>query len=322
VRRLRDQLAKLLNESPRPAVGDLTDEDRNLLAACAVHEIGRVELALQNTQQPLSAEEHSACEQKVASLKASALALANRPIDRIPSPDASTLATFTVRGLLAKVRSMTVRPVARASEDSGQFGIPNKYAAPAPGTGSGVGPAAAPRAASASGTMLLGAGMRAPQPAAPAAGSVPGKSATNWIDPQQAKDPRLRSLLAIELRAFDRAYHAADHRLSVIHLAAIVESIVIDCALPNAKDLGLTSAPETWDLGDVFDRVLGKSLKMMDRAFLVQLAAARNMLRPVTQLQNPIVVTANTVSSAIDFVNRIAATLGWDTNLSALPVVG
>lgn len=317
VRRLRDLLQKLLSESARPTVGDLGEEDRNLLSACALHEIGRIELAVQNAQS-IPSEELTACEQKVLSLKQSALALATRPIERIPSPEASALATFTVRQLLAKIRSATVRTVAR-SGDSGQFGIPNKYNSPPPAASqAAAAPAAGPK--SSSGTMLMGAGLR-PMAQQPVAGSVPGRSATDWIDPQQAKDPRLRALLAIELKAFDRAYHASDHRMAVVHLAALVEAIVIDSALPRARELGLTSAPESWDLGDVFDRVLGKQLKMMDRAFLVQLAAARNMLRPVTQLQNPIVVTANTVSSAIDFVNRIATTIGWETSLSSLPVV-
>lgn len=131
------------------------------------------------------------------------------------------------------------------------------------------------------------------------------------LDARKLHDPRVRALLVLDLRAFERAFRANDHRLCVLHLGSILEAACIDYALSHRRELALNGAPETWNLEVVVRRVLGDEISSMDRALLFHLGAARNLLRPAIQLSNPMVVTAATQGELTQFVRRVLTAMGY-----------
>ena len=134
------------------------------------------------------------------------------------------------------------------------------------------------------------------------------------LDPRKLHDPRVRAILMLELRAYERAFRANDHRLCVVHLGSVLEASCIDYALTHRRDLALNGAPETWNLEVVVRRVLGEDISSMDRALLFHLNAARNLLRPAIQLSNPMVVTAATQSELTQFVRRVLTAMGYSSS--------
>ena len=130
------------------------------------------------------------------------------------------------------------------------------------------------------------------------------------LDPRKLNDPRLRSILMLDLRALDRALRANDHRMCIVHLGSVLEAACIDYALAHRRELALSGAPETWNLEVVVNSVVGE-ISSMDRALLFHLSAARNLLRPAIQLTNPMVVTAAVHSSLVQFVRRVLALMGY-----------
>lgn len=148
------------------------------------------------------------------------------------------------------------------------------------------------------------------QPNAPEAVSIGGLD----LDPRKLHDPRVRSMLHLDLRAFDRALRGNDHRMCVVHLGSILEAACIDYALAHRRELALSGAPESWNLEVVVGSVLGGEISSMDRALLFHLNAARNLLRPAIQLSNPMVVTAGTQAELMNFVRRVLTLLGYVGN--------
>jgi hypothetical protein len=162
----------------------------------------------------------------------------------------------------------------------------------------------------------------APSAPAPAVHAAPGTTAPDAalaqdptggldLEPRKLHDPRVRGLMLLDLRGYERALRANDHRMCVVHLGSVLEASCIDYALAHRRDLALNGAPETWNLEVVVRRVLGEDISSMDRALLFHLAAARNLLRPAIQLSNPMVVTAATQAELTQFVRRVLTAMGY-----------
>ncbi len=161
-------------------------------------------------------------------------------------------------------------------------------------------------------------GFHGRQAAALPAGALPGAfvpppaaEAGAFIDARRLRDPRLRAILALDLRAFERARSAQDHRLAMVHLASILEGVVIDYCLPLHAALGLKGPPDGWRVEEILLHVLRDRLSAMDRAYLFQVIAGRNLIRPSIQLQAPMVVTAATLEQTVTFVQRVFVELGF-----------
>lgn len=131
------------------------------------------------------------------------------------------------------------------------------------------------------------------------------------IDARKLHEPRVRSILQLDLRAYERAMRDTDHRLAVVLLGAILESVCVDYGLKHRRDLAITGSPETWNLELIVRKALGDEISSMDRALLFHLSAARNLLRPTIQLGSPMVVTPTTHADLAAFVRRVATAMGY-----------
>jgi hypothetical protein len=132
------------------------------------------------------------------------------------------------------------------------------------------------------------------------------------VRPDELQDARLRCMLEIDLRAYERAFGAKDYRLAAVHLASILEAVVLDEILPRASELGMTGAPETWRLAAMLNRVVDH-ISPKDRAHLSLMSRCLQMLQPTRQLRSPVVVTRPMLEQACGFVAGIFATMRDET---------
>lgn len=385
VRRLRDYLQRCVSAYPSPVMLDLGEEDENLLVSCAVFAVGMIDLDLQAPGRP-AGRDRSWLEEKRRNLSGSAVKLASRPVERIPSRDPVSLNTPGVRGIIAAVlRNVSSADAARtgaaaAGSRPGASGrrptqpssaAPKSYfgharpAASAPPHPTPSRPAGeAPRAPRYEAAQTPAPKFEPPQPsqqvrpalpaahhaattgqppahdarpfaASPfdatgvdagggAAGASPQAQGTSGafplIDPRRIRDPRLRAMLAMDVSAYERSYAAHDYRLAMVHLASVFEGAVLDYVIPRYKQLGIKGPPETWKVEDILVRIVGDSLSSMDRAYLLHVIAARNLIRPSIQLHAPMVVTVSSLEQAAGFVRRTLVELGY-TGTAGQPAV-
>ena len=130
------------------------------------------------------------------------------------------------------------------------------------------------------------------------------------LDSRLVRDPRLRTMIVLDIRALERARAASDYRLSAVHLCSVCEAVVVDVALTRRDKVKVKGTPETWRLDEVVKALLGDKFTTSDRASLFHLVACRNLIRPSIQLHNPIVVTRATLKTMIEFVQRLLVELG------------
>jgi len=130
------------------------------------------------------------------------------------------------------------------------------------------------------------------------------------IDVKRIKDPRLRTMLGLDTRAFDRALSAGDARLALVHLYSIFEAGVLDHALNRRGELGLHGNVESWSLEGILQKALGDRLAIADRALLIGLISGRSLVRPAIQLVSPLAVTAVSLKDSMALVRRIFIELG------------
>jgi hypothetical protein len=130
------------------------------------------------------------------------------------------------------------------------------------------------------------------------------------LDSRLVRDPRLRTMIVLDLRALERARAAKDYRLSAVHLCSVCEAVVVDVALTKREKVKLKGTPETWRLDEVIKALLGDRFTTSDRASLFHLVACRNLIRPSVQLHNPIVVTRATLKKMVEFVQRLLVEMG------------
>jgi hypothetical protein len=327
VRRIRDYLQRCVAAFPLPQEIELDEPDINLLATCAVHEVGVIESRLTGN---VSIADRRWNEDKLRNLSRWAEDHATRPIERLPSPEALRNLTPFVRELVGRIRQRTAPRKEMGPNEVGGSRIIRGYqfhpGAP-PRTPSSVPEAASPtqRAMATPAPAPEPAPAPAAAPAAPAPGAMPigagfaslggyggpqlGPSVA-LLDAGRLREPRLRSIAAMELVSFDRSYVAQDHRMAVIHLVAILEIAILDYALLHRQQLGLSGSPETWRLEEVLLQIVGERINTLDRAFIQHLFSVRAALRPALQLTNPMVVTPQTVVIAMDFVRRVLYEFG------------
>ncbi|MGE3171417.1 MAG: hypothetical protein AB7O97_02250 [Planctomycetota bacterium] len=141
--------------------------------------------------------------------------------------------------------------------------------------------------------------------------SGPEPDAPRLLAVGSIRDPRLRAMMALDLRALDRATAANDYRLAAVHLTSVLEGAVIDHALTRTMDLGLSGTPDTWNPQEVLLRIFGDQCAPRDRAAAYHVFAARSLMRPALQLKTPLVVTAVTYRKHVEFVAHALRTMGY-----------
>ncbi len=131
------------------------------------------------------------------------------------------------------------------------------------------------------------------------------------LDPNSIRDPRLRAIMALDLRAFERAVTANDIRLAAVHLTSVLEGAVLDHAMLRTTELGLTGTPDTWNAQEVLLRIFGERCQPQDRAAAYHVFAARRLIQPGQQLKAPIVVTALALRKHVEFVGQALRLMGF-----------
>lgn len=139
------------------------------------------------------------------------------------------------------------------------------------------------------------------------------------LAPNRLKDPRLRSLVVIDLSSLARCVRDSDYRLSTVLLASIMESAILDHAIPRRAEFGLTGTPDTWKLHEVVLQSMGEGVEPKDRSLAFHLFASRNLLHPARQMVTPAVITVASFESLHEFVSRALHELGFGAPARSLP---
>lgn len=340
-RRLRDYLQRSLSAFPQPVLIDLSEDDENLLVGCFVHSVGVLDVAL--TKGVKTGDERSIFEQKRKVLADWSVEFAQRMPDRIPTSGKVEVNTPTVRGILSaitkKLSEVQDPGMPPPSLQSSRVGLvnpgfgggtdlvsetadpprlkiqtfrsdgPESDAKPISGAPALAGIEIAPIAASAA---TPEAEARARLTPSRTGGDAPetSRALDGVLEVQRLRDPRLRSMVGLDLRAFERAWQANDSRLALVHLYSIFEAGVLDHALGRRQELGLQSNVESWSLEGILQKSLGDRLVASDRGHLIGLISGRSLIRPAIQLTTPLAVTHASLLDAIGLVRRIFVELG------------
>jgi hypothetical protein len=306
LRRLRDYLQRCAGAHQENVELDLSPEDQGLLVACCRRGIDVIEQRL-GGERILSADDRHWLEKKRELLADAAVELAAKPLVELPLPRLTGSSGEAGRTLLARLQTKLF----------GEVGLRAKIRAPTSGihpsaSGSTAGvPSFAdelanvvPRDESAADADL---------PYLPQAGfGLPGAGGeAALVQSHQFQDPRLRALVAMDLAALTRARITKEHRIAAVLLASVLEAAVLDHAIPRRSELGLTGAPDTWNIQELLVRLMGEAFTPKDRAHVYHLFSSRNLLRPALQLVTPTVVTQVSVNRLTDFVQRALHSLGY-----------
>lgn len=332
VRRLRDYLQRCASGPAESVDLDLTPQDATVLVASCRHAVAALDSRL--AQGDVAAQDRDWLQKKQQVLAHWAMEMATKPLLELPGqrhakPLGEATRALTTRLLQKLHGSMQERLVAPPSSGAvsrmaglRSFGDEVSEMTPPPaeaGDGDGWNFTLSTSAPTA----------QPPRPAAPTArldDAEPAPKAgrasdgdTTLFDHSLICDPRLRAIIAVDLRSYARAVTAGDHRVATVLLAAVLEGAVIDHALPRRAELGLVGTPDTWNLEDVLSASLGSAANPRDRALGFHLFAARNLLRPCLQLKNPTVVAPQSFEVLRDFVRRALHGLGYGAKIDTLP---
>ena len=342
VRRLRDYVHRGVAAYGKSVALDLCEEDQNLLVSCIVHHIGDIDQQLERG----ASGDVAWMEEKRRNLSQFAVALATRPVSRIPNRATVQFTTASVRSVTAAIAQRTVRlPGQPPASHAGPARQRWQQSDPAPlHPGEAPAPSSYAPPLQPSYPQAFGYGAppaeRPPQPVPPdygyvAAGpfedSSPGLfldpddglspspdpgAFESLLDPQKVSDPRLRTMVAMDVRAFARTMASEDYRLAMVHLGSVFEAVIVDYVTPRHRDLNIRGTPETWRIEKILSVVLGDRLTSMDRPYLLQLVAARHLVRPAIQLLSPMVVTREILLKAFEFFRRVLIELGYSGSAS------
>ncbi|MCA8950597.1 MAG: hypothetical protein KDE27_13920 [Planctomycetes bacterium] len=131
------------------------------------------------------------------------------------------------------------------------------------------------------------------------------------LDSAAVQDPRLRSLVLMNLRSLEVAEAAKDYRLATMLLAAVLETVVIDYAIQRRGELELNGAADTWEARELLLGILGASATHSDRMLAHSLFSARSLLNPAQQILAPVVATSSSLECHRDFVKAMLHQLGF-----------
>ncbi len=298
VRRLRDYLQRCASAYQDQVELDLTEPDQALLVACCRRSIEAIDVRL-SSDQVVASDERQWLERKRQVIADWAVELAARPLLELPLKRLAPVVTEATRALQTRLNGKLFGDIAQRK----------KFLAPDAGQASQM------QGVPSFGIELDESSPLA-QPAKPAATAQPGPPpspavTTTLLDSNKMRDPRLRSLMAMDLRSYERAVEAGDYRLAAVLLASVLESALLDHLVPRRNEFALTGTPDTWNPQELLLRVMGDSGTPQDRSLAYHLFAARSLLRPALQMITPSVVTVASFERLREFVQRALHCMGF-----------
>ena len=324
VRRLRDYLQRSVSGYQDLVVLDLSEGDASLLVACCRRSVEAIEVRLVDGAVPPDEQQWLTRKRQV--LGDWAVEMATKPLTELPLPRLSPVMGVAVRGLTTKIQNKIFGDVSTRTK----YGAPQKdpeHDLGHPSMAQGI----ATFGETLAGTALNDTGaptkensgaMAAATAAANAISIARGSgqpSLPPLIDRHKIRDPRLRSLISVDMNAFDRCQQEADFRLATVLLASILESAILDHAIPRRVELELTGTPDTWNVQEVLLLAMDDAAEPKDRALSFHLFASRNLLRPALQMVTPAVVTATSFERLHEFATRAVHALGFGAPAKTLP---
>jgi len=319
VRRLRDYLQRCVGGYGDGVNLGIALADVTVLVACCRRYVDTIAARIAN--EPLPAQERQWLEKKQQVASHWAVELAEKPLLELPLGRHNRPASEAARMLMARLqhkltgaererkRAVPLQPPSAgattglpASGEPAHDELPPSIELPAD---AGVSP------------WLAGPPSRQPSPE-PATGSA--ATTPPLFDHHKVCDPRLRALVGVDLRSYERSLAANDLRLATVLMASVLEAAVLDHVLPRRAEFGLSGAPDSWDVQELLLRALGDAAVPKDRSLVFHLFASRNLLRPAVQMVAPMVVTAASFEVLREFVQRALHELGYGASASPPPV--
>jgi len=333
VRRLKDYLQRCVGAYREEVDLDLAAEDLPLLAACCRHGAEHMDLRLGTCT---NSRDRDLLQQKRGLLADCAVEFATDPLLELPLPRQGASLTPAMRSLrmrlARKLDQLAMQRPAREPDTSRPEAEPaSEPALPDPGLGgraAGSSPSVGPRQWPASSALTVN-GPASTLAAAPSTATSPGIDADEGalvgvspeagpvasmslgLDVRRICHPQLRALMALDLRALDRAIAARDLRLATVHLTSGLEGAVIDHAIPRALQLGLAGRPDSWNPVEILLALFGGECSPQDRASALHVFAAPSLIRPARQLKESTVVTVVGFRGHFDFIRRALRIMGY-----------
>ena len=306
-RRLRDYLQRCASAFQDLVDLDLSEADKSLLVACCRRSVEAIDLRT-GPDQSTAHDERQWLQKKRTVLSDWAVEIAEKPpLLELPIPRLSPMATEGAKALTARLQQKLFRGGHQNTIVGGTspalsptMGVPGPVGGPL--DVEGYEPPLSLDDAEKTDTATRSVA------AASKEGEAPGSP---LLESQRLRDPRLRTLVVMDLRSYERSVAAQDYRLAAVLLASILEAAVLDHAIPRRAELGLTSTPDTWNPHDVLVRVLGEAFPPKDKSLAYHLFSARNLLRPSLQIVTPTVVTHASLERLHDFVQRALHSMGF-----------
>lgn len=316
LRRLRDYLARCASAYQDSVTLELTDPDATLVVACCRRAVEAIEHRLVDGAVP--PDEREWLIKKRTVLGDWAVELAAKPLVELPLHRLGSGVGEATRALNARLQDKVFGDVGKrlwiVAPGSSKPSLATGIEAAGDAAAVGSKPASDPQDAG-----DVGAAAREPAAAASAEPAGGAAAATPLLDHRKLRDPRLRALLGVDLAAFERCQAAGDHRLATVLLASVLESVLLDHAIPRRTEFGLTGPPDGWDLQELLQQAMGDAALPKDRALAFHLFGARNLLRPALQMVAPAVVTAASLDRLREFVERVLHTLGFGAPARGVP---
>ena len=321
VRRLRDYLQRCVSGYQDIVELDLPPADASLLVAACRRAVEQIDMRM--TEQAVPADERQWLQKKRQVVSDWTVELAEKPLVDLPLRRLMQVAGDGYRSLTTRLQNKVfgdVKDRTRIVPPSGGNVNGNSMVLGVPSFGDQV------RAVDPgeSDPQMLGV----PQPHTPMrptpVGAMPSMPAAESAQPplfdyHKLRDPRLRSLVGVDLRGYERALAASDFRLATVMLASVVESAVLDHVIPRRAEFGVSGTPDTWSPQDLLLTALGERATPKDRSLAYHLFSARNLLRPAMQLVTPAVVTSASFDRLREFALHVLHGLGFGVPTATLP---
>jgi hypothetical protein len=317
VRRLRDFVQRSIAAFSEEVDLDLSERDKFVLVACFRRCAERIDVRMPFVT---DAREREWLAGKCDALLRHAMEFASYPLFELPLPRIGASPSVTMRSfqeqLTAKFHAQLLERTLEKLPAGADTGDLESWASSMSDSARASRPGQPLFGQQAQGPAARGVGAPAAfgvrvSPIAGVSGPSTDAPKSQPFDVQKVRDPRLRALLGLDVRGFERAVEAADYRIAAVHLASILECFVLDAGLPRAAELGLPAGPEEWDMPDAVLRLLGEQVKPQDRAMAQSLFAVRTLVRPSTQLAAPVAVTAQSLQQLMVFVQQVLHALGF-----------
>ena len=284
IRRLRSALGAKAEQASSPSGCTLDGVDIEVLVSCLLYTIDEIDRSLPK----LRDERHGRAKRQRDGLGRLAIVFAQSPGRKLPVRQRiGRRESPTVRSVLCAINAKLAPSGGRTGEE---FGMPRAFAnASASGLPGSSG--ATPGADQTEGEW-----------------TVRDESVANLLQ-TELEHPRLRMIYRLDVEAYERALRAKDNRLALLHLASVLDAILIDYVLPRRRELGRATSPETWLVGELVEQLVGDVLAPAQMTFVELLVRARRLAYPGFQLSGRHAINATSVDQAVAVIEAIVAAL-------------